>query len=392
MASHLRHDPLAAARSGRSVGAWLPAILALTALALATPAVLRAQSPAARAPVMAMPHDTTGGTDDFYYLDLGDSGLTHVDQLRRDPVRLRAQRLRQNPFREIGRPADQAANPGEILLMPIHTGPRNARAAFFVETSTGYAAYYEQLGKGGAFGRILTVIGRPFATLAAADGNFALLVRHDSDGRTVGAFLYHAGGGRSLYVRGLNRLNTDVPTNPAGGFPKLTGRVGAAEVQVFDRTAGYLVADAADGTLRFLDLEGTNVTVRDAGVGLFPTFAAEAADPADRQLTAVPIRDSRETTTHVLFVDVATGELAVLSGIEDPSRAPALSKLGANLYTVLGTAANAGWRNVAAVPGVASNGATSGVWLIDSHTRRLAFVNNAENPGSATVRRVNVGN
>ncbi len=52
---------------------------------------------------------------------------------------------------------------------------------------------------------------------------------------------------------------------------------------------------------------------------------------------------------------------------------------------------DAGWRTIAAVPGVAANGATSGVWLIDSLTRRLAYVQNAENPGSATVRRVNVG-
>ena len=59
---------------------------------------------------------------------------------------------------------------------------------------------------------------------------------------------------------------------------------------------------------------------------------------------------------------------------------------------VPGTSADAGWRTVAAVSGVAGNGATSGVWLLDSLTRRLAFVDNADTPGSATVRRVRVGN
>ncbi len=366
------------------------AYLVLAALALEPPA-LRAQTPAARAPIVALPHDAPSGTEDFYFLDLGTGTVTRVDQLRRDPVGLRAQRQRQNLFREIGRPADQPAAAGEILLAPIHSAPRNARSALFVETSTGFLAFYEQFGRNGAFGQILTVIGRPFATLAAADGNFALLMRHDSNGRTVGAFLYHAGSGKSSYLSRVNRLDTDVPTAAATGFPQLTGRVAAAEIHVFDRTASYLVADAGDGSLRFLDLEGNSVKARDVQVGLFPTFAAEAVSPADRRFTAVPIRDARETTTHVLFADAATGELAVLEGVENQSRRPVLRKLGADLYTVLGSTAGAGWRTIAAVPGVAGNGATSGVWLIDSLTRRLAYVQNAENPGSATVRRINVG-
>ncbi len=369
-----------------------PLILALATLGIDAPAALRAQSPTVRAPIVAVPQDAAGGTDDFYYLDLDDGTLIHVDQLRRDPLRLRSQRLGQNPFQEIGRPASQPAGAGEILLEPIHFASRVARAAVFVESSTGYVAYYDQLGKGGGFGQILTVIGRPFGAIAAADGNFALLMRHDNNGRTVGAYLYHAGSGRGIYLRRLNRLDTDVPTSAAAGFPRLTGKVSAAELQVAERTAGYLVADAADGSLRFLDLDGSNVTVRDAGVSLFPTFAPDATNPADRRVTAVPIRNSQETTTHVLFADAATGDLAVLAGVDDANRSPVLNKLGANLYAVLGTTVDAGWRTVAAVPGVSGNGATSGLWLIDSLTRRLAFVDNAETPGSTTVRRVRVGN
>ncbi len=401
MSWYFRHDRVSATSSAGGPAkrfalvafqGYLLAILLLAAFAVAAPAVLRAQSPAVRAPVMALPQDSASGTDDFYYLDLGNGTLIHVDQLRRDPLTARAQRLRQNPFREIGRPVDQPAAAGEILLAPIHFAPRVARAALFVESSTGYVTFYDQLGKNGTFGRILTVIGRPFAALAAADGNFALLMRHNSDGRTVGAFLYHAGSGRGLYLRRLNRLDTEAPTAAAAGFPKLTGRVAAAEIQVFERTTGYLAADAGDGSLRYLDLDGSTVTVRDAGIGLYPTFSAEAANPADRRFAAVPIRNSQETTTHVLFADAATGELAVLEGVEDTSRRPAVRKLGVDLYTALGTTPAAGWRTLTAVPGVAGNGSTSGVWLIDSLTRRLAFVGGAETPGSATVRRVNVGN
>lgn len=350
-----------------------------------------AQAPA-RAPITALPKDSTGGTDDYYYLDLGSGGVTLVDQLRRDPVQLRVQRLGQNIFGEIGRPATQPAAAGEILLEPIHSASRNARAALFVETSTGYVAYYDQLGRGGVFGKIVTVIGRPFAALAAADGNFALLMRHNSSGRTSGAYLYHAGSGRGLYLRIPNKINADVSTSAAAGFPRLTGKVSAAELQTSDQTTGYLVADAADGSVRFLELDGDNVTARDAQVSLFPTFSGEVANPASRQITAAPIRDSGETTTHVLFVDAMSGDLAVIGGVDDPSRPPVLQKLTANLYAALGTNAGDGWRNVAAVPGVAGNGATSGVWLIDSLTRRAAYVENPATPGSATVRRVRVGN
>ena len=365
---------------------WLAPLLWLLAAAS-----LWAQAPA-RAPITALPKDSTGGTDDYYYLDLGSGGLTLVDQLRRDPVRLRVQRLGQNLFGEIGRPADQPAAVGEILLEPIHSAPRNARAALFVETSTGYVAYYDQLGKGGVFGKIVTVIGRPFAPLAAADGNFALLMRHSSNGRTIGAYLYHAGSGRGLYLRIPNKIDADASTSSAAGFPRLTGKVSAAELQTSDQTTGYLVADAADGSLRYLELVGDNVTVRNTPASLFPAFTSEVTDPASRHLTAAPIRNSGETTTHVLFVDTVTGDLAVIGGVDDPSRPPVVQKLAANLYAVLGTNAADGWRIVAAVPGVAGNGATSGVWLIDSLTRRAAYVENPETPGSATVRRVRVGN
>ncbi len=362
--------------------------MALLLWLLTVPAAAWAQG----SPIVALAQDSTSGTDDLYYLDLGSGGLTHGDQLRRDPLRMRARGLRQNVFQEIGRPTDQPAMAGEILLAQIRSTSGNARAALFVETSTGYVAYYDQLGKGGAFGKIVTTIGRPFAPLAAADGNFALLTRHSSNGRTEGAYLYHAGSGRGFLLRIANKPSPDAPTAAAAGFPRLTGKVSAAEIQVSDRTTGYLVADAADGSLRFLDLGGASVTERASPVGLFPAFSAESADPSSRRFTAAPIRNGSETTTHVLFVDASSGDLAVVEGVGDPGRQPVVQKLAANLFTVLGTAAGAGWRNVAAVPGVTSSGATGGIWLIDSLTRRAAWVGNLQTPGAATVQRVRVGN
>ncbi len=366
--------------------------IALLLLVLVTPPVLWGQGTPNRAPIVALPQDSAGGTDTFYYLDLGNGTLTLGDQLRRDPLRIRAQRLSQNVFADIGRPASQPAAAGEILLAQVHSTSRNARAALFVEASTGYVAYYDQLGKGDNFGKIVTVIGRPFESLAAADGNFALLMRHNSNGRASGAYLYHAGSGRGLYLRLPNKPDPDTPTAAATGFPSLKGLISAAELQSSDRTTGYLVADAADGSLRFLDLDGNNVVARESPVGLFPAFSAEGADPATRRFTAVPIRNSGETTTHVLFADATSGDLAVVEGVDDPTRQPVVQKLSTNLYSALGTSASAGWRIIAAVPGVSSTGMTSGVWLIDSFTRRVAYVDSPETPGSTAVSRARIGN
>ena len=84
--------------------------------------------------------------------------------------------------------------------------------------------------------------------------------------------------------------------------------------------------------------------------------------------------------------------LRVLEGVEDPDRRPVMRNLAVNLYGALSTSADAGWRNVAVISGVSSNGATRGVWLVDSLTRRAAFLQNPETPGSATLRRVRTRN
>ena len=41
----------------------------------------------------------------------------------------------------------------------------------------------------------------------------SLLMRHSSSGRTSGAYLYHAGGGRALYLRIPNKLGADAPAS-----------------------------------------------------------------------------------------------------------------------------------------------------------------------------------
>ncbi len=352
-----------------------------------------AQGSATKAPLAVLPQDSTGGTDDFYTLDLANGSLQHIDRLRRDPLRIRARRLRQNLFQEIGRPIAQPAGVGEILLEPIRSSDMNARAALFVETSTGYTAYFDQLGKNDLFGRIVTLIGRPFAALAASDGRFALLMRHDGNGRAEGAYLYHSSSGRAAFLSGIVKLDSDVTAAAVSGFPKLTGHPAIVELQVSEQTTGYLIVDSADGSLRFLDLNDSGrLRARDSAASLFPTFSAETPTPTAARFIAAPVRNSNETTTHVLFVDVATGNLAVLRGLEDTATRPSFTLLTANVYRAIGSSAGSGQRAVAAVAGRNADGETAGVWLVDSLTRAIVFAQNLETPGSATVRRVALDN
>ena len=362
-------------------------------LSFAASGSIEAQEPSARAAVKVLPQDSSGGTDDFYTVDLANGSLQHIDRLRRDPLRVRARRLRQNLFQDIGRPIAQSAGVGEIFLEPIRSSDMTVRAALFVETSTGYAAYFDQLGKNDVFGRIVTLIGRPFASLAAADGKFALLMRHDSNGRAEGAYLYHSASGRAAFLGGIAKLDPDVTAKAVSGFPTLTGHAAVVELQVSERTTGYLVADTSEGSLRFLDLNDSGrLSARDNAASLFPTFSPQATHPVSVRFIAAPVRNDNETTTHVLFVDVATGSLAVLGGIDDTESQPTFTPLAANLYGTIGTSPTAGQRAVAAVAGRDADGETAGIWLVDSLTRAIVFVEGIETPSSATVRRVAIDN
>ena len=364
-------------------------------LALATPALGQGT---ANAPVVVIPRPTSAGTDSFYALDLRNGAVAFYDRLRRDPLRARSSRVTQNLFQEIGRPLDQTAAVNEILVTPIFDTNSNARSAFFVETSTGYVAFFEQLGKGSGFGRIVTTLGRPFGSLASPDGNFALLMRRGSNSRTEGAYLYHASSGRMMYFGGLAKLDIDPPVRNIPALPTLTGSVAAAAIQdSSETTTSYLVADAADGSLRFFDLDldpdnETRMTVRESPLDLFQVFEREGRNPTPQRFTAVPIQGVGDPTEHVLFVDVANGEMALLENVVSGDARPLLRKLPLSLYSALSTDVSQRQRTIALVPGLASNGETVGVWLIDSLTRAMAYVENPGAPGSASIRRVAVGN
>ncbi len=354
-------------------------------LAVALPAAAQERSPRVALPLYS------GGTESFISVDLGSGDCYLTDQLKSDPLRVRARGLRQNLFTEIGRPTDQGAVAGEILLAPILGGDGSTRAAIFVEASTGYVAFFDGVGRSNRLGEISVALGRPFEPIASMDGNYALLLRRDSAGRTDGAYLYHATTGRGFYYSGLRKLETVVEAVAVQGLPQLTGRVAAAAIQTTrEQTVSYLVADGGSGELTFFDLSTSSparIAVRKSPLTLTEVFPQPGPHATPQRFVAVPILDDDDRTRHVFVVDASSGAMAL---VENVDRQPALKPLRPNFYTAIGVE-EAGARVVTAVPGVSSNGRTAGIWLVDSSSGAVVWVENPGFPGQASARKVTVG-
>jgi len=321
--------------------------------------------------------------DSFFHLQLKDGATFLTDQLDRNPIRSRL--LGQNPYREIGRPDDQPGFAGEIFLGPIRNADGSLRAVLFVETSTGYVAFFEQPGRGSRLGEISVALGRPFADLVTTDGNYALLMRRDGSGRTEGAYLYHATEGKAVYLDGMRKLETDAPPANTSPLPKLVGHVAAVELQsTREETVGFLVADAGDGTLHFITTDSrvpTHLTHRKLPLSLDTAVPSEGGQATPVRLLAVPLLENNNTR-HVLFLDVATGTMVLL---EDLERRPALVKMSRNLYDLFGEVTSTP-RTWSAVPHI-DNNRTVGVWVIDGASGNLLYIDNPANPVAVSVRR-----
>ena len=362
-------------------------LLVLLSLGLVLPATAQPR------PIVVVPEYGSSSVAGFFHLEL-DTGQTFSnDQLFRSEIR--ARRLDQNLFTEIGRPADPPAREGEVLLGPIRDGDGSLRSVLLVESSTGYLAYFENIGRGSSFGEISVVIGRPFGPLAASDGNFLLLMRRDRSGRTEGAYLYHGTTGRGMYVGGLRKLESEPPTASTSSLPQLAGPVAGVDLQTTrESTTGYLLADSATGDLYVVDLttESTSqLAHRKSSLNLIAALAPEGGAEGDAEegaplpsyrLIGAPILEG-DATRHALFVDVPSGQVLV---VQDLDTRPTLRKLRARLYDVI-DARDPETRHLSLVPAI-RDGDTVGVWVVDGPTRAIVYIENPSTPGSTFLRRI----
>lgn len=359
-------------------------LLALMPLVFAPSLALRAQT-------AAFGRDDSGRlTDQMVYVWLADGSGTALERLRRKPATARTARLGENLFTRIGRPHDQPADAGELFLAALREADGAVRSALLVESSTGYVAYFPQLGKGSVLGAIRTTVGRPFGPLADDDGNFALLLRRDDHGRTVEAVLYHATRGQAIVLRQLDTLPSQPQTAPLAGLPVLRGPVTATAIDgPGGATRGYLLFDQASGEIHAIAI-GPDGNVRGdrlRGEGLYTVFPAETEQPASPRFLVAPISDEDGALRHVLIADAGSGQLAWLVNAGARRGTPRLRAIDLDLDRFLATASAARVRGLAWVPRRAGDGATTGAWLIDAATRRVLLLDGLD-PASPSALRV----
>lgn len=371
----------AALRPGPDSARQPSAVWLLVSLMLLLAAPSTAQSPHG---VEAIPNYEGSDVDSLFYLDLGDGSTHRVDRLDSPPPRGR--RLQQNVFSEIGRPTDQAAGRGEILLGPIRDASGSLQAVLFVESSTGYVAFFDEPGRGSLFGSISTAIGRPFEPIAAPDRHYALLMRRGNGGRTEGAYLYHGPSGTALHLDGLRKLEPDGAVVQTPPWPTISGQIAAAEIQSSrEVTLGYLLVDIATGTLHRVNLVNPpdRISIRPYSEGLYDTLNAEPNHSTNHRLSAVGLQGDNGATESVFFIDAASGAMGVMLGVE--GSATVLQAIPRNLYDVLGQEVSPSPRSFTLVP--ADDGdETTGVYVIDSLSRQVVLVDNPEQPGATLLR------
>ena len=354
----------------------LPRVAALVACAVWAPSLFAD-------PTTTLPFYGGLDTDRFFHLELKDGTTFLNDDLEDTPIRSR--RMQQNPFREIGRPADQPGFPGEILLGPIRNPDGGLRAVLFVETSTGYVAFFDDPGSSSKLGEISVAVGRPFEGMASNDGNFALVMRRDRSGRTEGAYLVHGATGKVTYLDGLRKFEDDTPITAATSLPEMQGKIAVAALQSSrEETVGFLVADSGDGALYYVDVNDrrpTELSQRRLPLSLFDALPQDATHSVYTRLLAVPIQDGNASTRHVLFLDVGTGAMALLENLD---QRPALVLLGRNLYDTF-DAETATPRSWSAAPHIEDD-ETVGLWVVDNLEGALLYVGNPSTPGGVTVQ------
>lgn len=334
-------------------------------------------------PFMTLPRFGSNDEPDIFLYFEHKAGSGYLTEgLRRSPTQLRSQRLPENLFEQIGR--NVAAIHGELLMLPIFAGNSSVRDALFVETSTGYMVYLDEFGKNDKLGNLVTVIGRPFGPLAAADGNFVLLQRRDGSGKTDGAYLYHGTTGRGMYISGLAKLEVDLKPLTTVELPKFERRFAAAELISSDGTVGYLLVAANTGKVTLLDLvagQPERLAIRETSLELLTGFAADTLNPSLQRFVLEPLQENG-TTRSVLVIDVASGQIGL---IDDPLTQPRLRILQQNVYSVLRPGAGENQRTFATV----RNG-KDGVWVLDSLSASMIYIENPLSPADLRIYSVGI--
>lgn len=332
--------------------------------------------------------DGSGATSRMLSVDL-ETGRIFELEPRRGGEAIRIEPSAQNLFNAIGRPLDQPAAVGEILVEEISDRAGRTRAYLMLETSSGYLAYFTRPGEKGLLGELRTITGRVAEPLASADGQYVWLRRWDPARRWEVGYLIHASEGGCLVFAGIDRLEQELVAGRCEGVP--TFRLGSNAVPIESDgglVSGYAVIDATDGALLLLSFASDGdrkLLATRSPLALNTLFPQpEGAAPARRYALA-SVRTSGGGTVAVLAADTATGRLALLSGLERPSTARgALLAEGMTAFSRREQRS----RPLEALPLVSPTRQTQGVWLVGEERSDLVWVSNLTSSSPVTVQRV----
>ena len=354
-------------------------------------AVATLPPPVGGASILAVPRYTADeSTAGAFVIDLSDGSVEFVDRVNVTKSTARRRAMNHNVFAALGRAAGDSANPGGVLAGEIRSATDAVSGLFLVDTSSGTVAYFGDLVDEPHRATYRRVNGRPAEAIASGDGNFALIMRRDGSGATVGAYLYHATTGECVYFDQVNKMGPDPVVMFASVLPKMEGRVAAAAVQDGGETTTQAVlVDEASGAVYMvggLDRKPTEISVARQELGLFEFFpsAPEVASP--QRFVLVPGFSDNGATDAIFVVDAGTGRMAVLKDVRRPGgmRLVGSTKSLSSHLPVNGDAARA----LSAVPKVGASGTTDGAWIFDSTTGTMLVLESVRGPQNLQIHRV----
>jgi hypothetical protein len=331
--------------------------------------------------------DAAGATQRLYQVNLSNGTVNELEP-RRGGTALRSQRLIQNLYSEIGRPQDEVARRGELILEGLRESSGRTRLLLLLESSTGYVGVLSKLGQGLRVGDLRTIAGRPMQSVAGTDANFSLFQAIDPERRRPVAYLVNGSTGGCMSLEGLAEGSGDVVPRSCGILPRLRLGAGQAPLQGSDgEITAYLTVDGTDGAvyeMRFFEGRAGAVSMRKTAVSLAQVFPRGEGQAAPVAYPLLPLFGDGRSTRAVLAFDPVSRRFAYLSGWQDPTGLSATLLPGG----ITGWLESSSGADLELVPQISGRGETIGAWLFVRGYESVLYLSGLEDPRQIQVQRV----
>lgn len=344
-------------------------------------------------PVIAIPEfgsdDSTRG---IVLVHLEDGHAVLIDQVRRSALDVGRRPMKHNFFDAVGRPQNQPAGIGQLLVGAIREGGGKVHALLIVDTTTGKMGYLTGLDDDPRGRNLKRINGAPAESLTSPDGNFTLVMRQKGSGKTVDAYLIHGTTGRGALFRDIGDLRGDIRSTAITALPKTQAGVSSLEIQSgSDATSHFLLIDQVGGAVHHVggvSKKPTQLTVRTLPHNLVRSFPKNPSVPFIHRFATIPVTDRSGATDSALIIDVGSGAMAMIENLGKPSKTRLIG-VNRSIYEVLPKEVGEP-RNIAGIPRINSNAATEGGWLLDSASAEILFLDKIHDPDRLFMGKVEI--